>query len=290
MNAPQNFPDVATRKNTIGAILVDAGRLSLADAERVYEAQRQLGIPFGEAGMRLSVLSEDDIRFALARQFSYPCLVPDHSKVSRAVVAAYEPYSSAVESVRALRSQIRLRCLDGEVRQNVLTVLSPRRGEGRSWLAANLAVVFAQLGSRTLLIDADLRRPNQHQLFGLDNAKGLSSVISGRAAAEEAVQRIPGLDTLYLLPAGPTPPNPQELLARPQFHQFITRSATAFDVVIIDTPPAAEVADGFAVAKVAGAAVLLARRNRSPLAEVQSIATNVAQVGTTLVGTVLNEF
>ena len=98
-----------------------------------------------------------------------------------------------------------LRWFDAETGHKALAVVSPDAGEGRSFIAANLAVVFSQLGERTLLIDADLRNPSQHQLFRLPNKLGLSSILAGRAELEETVTRIPGLIDVSVMPAGATP-------------------------------------------------------------------------------------
>src|SRR6202030_2464775 len=99
--------------------------------------------------------------------------------VADEVIAAHGPQNSTVEPIRKLRSQLMIRWLNTAHRK-VLAITSPDRGEGRSWLAANLAVAFAQVGLRTLLIDADMRRPQQHRLFNVDNALGLSAFLTGR--------------------------------------------------------------------------------------------------------------
>jgi len=109
-----------------------------------------------------------------------------------------------------LRSQISLRWTHPKERKS-LVIASAGRGEGRSWLAANLATVFAQMGERVLLIDADLRHPRQHELFNLNNSVGLSALLTGRAGREIVVRIHPKL-RLFVLPAGLLPPNPQELL------------------------------------------------------------------------------
>ena len=128
-----------------------------------------------------------------------------------------------------------LRWFDKAELRQVLTVVGAERGEGRSYLAANLAIVFSQLGERTLLVDADLRTPRQHELFFLENKIGFSTVLSGRSR-EEAIVRIPDLAGLCVLPAGPMPPNPLELLNRLNFDEFMIQVKASFDVVIIDTP------------------------------------------------------
>lgn len=288
MNAPNNHGFNAAERS-IGAILVDAGRLKAGDAERIIKAQREQGLRFGDAAVKLGLLTEGDIQFALSRQFDYPYLQPGESKVSEKLVAAYDPFSPEVESLRALRSQLMLRWFDTAAERKALAIVSPEHRDGRSWIAANLAVVFSQLGERTLLIDADLRLPTQHQLFGLDNQSGLSSVLAGRGGPE-LVQRVPALLNLSVLTSGPTPPNPQELIARPLLGQLLQQFAGAFDVILIDTPAGAESADGQTLAVRSSGALMVSRRNVSRIAPLQAYARRLAHASAVVVGTVLNEY
>jgi receptor protein-tyrosine kinase len=276
-------------ERAIGAILVEAGTLTRVDVERILGEQQEKGTRFGDTGIELGLLRQEDIDFALSRQFDYPYLRRGESRVSETLVAAYEPAHPRVEALRALRSELMLRWFDQEPARKALAVMSEARGEGRSYIAANLAIVLSQLGGRTLLIDADLRKPSQHLLFGLENRIGLSTVLSGRAGSE-AVQRIPRLDNLSLLPAGVLPPNPQELLARPMFGQLLAQLRHHLDFIILDTPPATESADAQTVAVRAGAALMVVRKNAARLWRVQAISEGVARAKTTIVGAVLNDF
>jgi chain length determinant protein tyrosine kinase EpsG len=289
MSTPIVSPAQAHARRSIGAMLIDAGRLKLEDAERVLRLQRDQNLRFGDAALRLGVLTQADIDFALSQQFDFPYLLPGQSAVSEEVIAAYAPLAPQVESLRTLRSQLMLRWLDAEPEYKALAILSSARAEGRSFIAANLAVVFSQLGERTLLIDADLRNPRQHRLFGLDNAVGLSAVLSGRAGPE-AVQRVPLLPSLSVLPAGALPPNPQELLARPAFPALLKQLAEHLDVILIDTSAAGESADAQTVAVRAGAALIVARKNSARTWRVQGISDSVAQGRATIVGAVLNSY
>ena len=276
-------------ERTIGAILVGAGALTRQDVERILERQREEGGLFGDGGKALGLLEQRDIDFALSRQFDYPYLRRGESRVSESVLAAYEPASPQVEALRALRAELMLQWFNDDAAHKSLAVVSEARGDGRSHIAANLAVVLAQLGGRTLLIDADLRNASQHALFGLQNRIGLSAVLAGRAGAE-AVQRVPALGNLSLLPAGVPPPNPQELLARPTFGVLLEQLAVHLDFILIDTPPAAESADAQTVAARAGAALLVLRKNHSRLWRVQAIAESVARTRTAVLGAVLNDY
>ena len=272
---------------SIGAILIDSGRLTPEDAERVLRKQRDEGLRFGEAAIKLGLLKEEDIQFALSRQFDYPYLVPGESNVSAELVAAYQPFSRQVEALRALRSQLMLRWFNGAPNHRALAVVSPSRKEGRSYLAANLAVVFSQLGESTLLIDADLRNPRQHQLFGLSNKVGLSQMISGRAD-ESAIERVPAFMDISVLTAGSMPPNPQELLSRASFVNMLAGLSGRFDVIIVDTPAAEEGADAQTIAVRTGAALLIARENGSFIADLQDLSESLHHAATAVVGVVLN--
>lgn len=283
-----HHPGPVGGSRSIGAILVDTGRLSSEDAERILRLQRDQGKRFGDAAIELGLLGEEDIRFALSSQFDYPYLPVDDLSLSEELVAAYQPFSPIVEQLRVLRSQLMLRWFDAGERRKVLAIVSPGIGEGRSFIAANLAVVFSQLGENTLLIDADLRRPRQHALFKLGNGAGLSDILAGRVGSA-AIVRVPRLLGLSVLPAGAVPPNPQELLGRAAYLDLQHSLSKDFDVVIIDTSAAAEYADAQTVAKRAGAAVMIARQNRSSLADMAQLTQSLQQTGVTVVGAVLND-
>lgn len=271
----------------MGVILVDAGRLSPTDAERILQFQKERGARFGEAGMALGLLTDDDVRFALSVQFDYPYLARE-SNLSRELVAAYQPASSPVEQLRALRSQLMLRWFDTAAERKGLAIVSAGPREGRSYIAANLAIVFSQLGQRTLLIDADMRSPRQHVLFNLGKSAGLSDMLAGRAGPE-AVLGIAALQDLSVLPAGTLPPNPQELLGRQEFSKLLQSLGEDFDVIIIDTPPASECADAHTVAVRAGAALMVARQDRSSIPQMAQFTHGLREFGVTLVGSVLND-
>ena len=273
---------------SIGAILIDTGRLTAENAERILRMQKEQGKRFGDAAIELGLLSKDDIRFALASQFDYPYLPAGDNSLSQELVAAYTPFSPVVEQLRVLRSQLMLRWFDAEAQRKALAIVSPDNGEGRSFIAANLAIVFSQLGERTLLIDADLRTPRQHELFMLGNNAGLSDMLVGRIGAE-AVVRVPSLLGLSVLPAGAVPPNPQELLGCPAFVEALQSISGDFDVVIIDTPAAKDYADAQTIAVRAGAALMLIRKNWSSIPKTAQLTRNLQQSGAILVGSVLND-
>jgi receptor protein-tyrosine kinase len=245
---------------------------------------------FGEAAIQLQLISPEDVTFALARQFRYPILLRGANGVADDVVAAYGPQNELVEPIRALRSQLTIRWL-GVARRKVLAITSADRREGRSWLAANLAVAFAQVGLRTLLIDADMRNPQQHRLFNLDNSLGLSALLTGRAGPSSVCRVHPQL-RLFVLSAGSVPPNPQELLASAAFSVVLNRFAAQYEggLVVIDTPAAGETSDAQLIVAKAGSAVVLGRRNYSRHERLQGVMRDFRSTSAKIVGCVLNEY
>jgi protein-tyrosine kinase len=280
---------VRDRSRAIGAILVEQGRLRPDDVEQIQQFAGEHSIRFGDAALQLRMLTQSDIDLAIAQQFNYPILQRGGvSGVHDDVIAAYMPQSKTVESLRALRSQLGLRWISDPERK-IVAITSPGRSEGRSWLAANLATVFAQKGERTLLIDADMRHPRQHLLFNLNNSIGLSALLTGRAG-REIVARIHPQLRLFVLPAGILPPNPQELLCRPVFDVILALFAGQYDMIIIDTPAASEAADAQVLASRAGSAVVLARRNHTRHRELSATMEGLVQSGTNVIGSVINEY
>lgn len=275
--------------SSIGAILVRSGRLSVADAERVTRFSVERHLRFGDAAIELGLLTAADIELALSRQYDYPYLLPGASNISDEVIAAYEPFTARVEALRALRNQLMWRWFETGKERRALAVTGAESGDGRSYLTANLAVVFSQQHQRTLLIDADMRAPRQHELFGLENRAGLSTMLAGRSG-KEAIQRVPALVDLSVLTAGASPPNPSELLGLPAFGKLLQELAADYDVILIDTPPSVEYSDAQLIASRAGAAVLVTHQNHSHLKNMRELVGLLTDARVHLVGTVLNEY
>jgi protein-tyrosine kinase len=281
----------APRANrSIGAILMDSGVLTPEDAERILLFQKEHDIRFGEAAIRLGLLTEADIQYALSRQFSYAYLRASTEKksLSEELVAAYQPFSPRVEQLRAIRSQLMLRWFDKTEQRQVLTIVGTDPGVGRSYLAANLAIIFSQLGERTLLIDADMRNPRQHELFLLQNKVGLSTVLAGRSR-DEAIIRITDLAGLYVLPSGPIPPNPLELLSKMNLDEFLIHARASFDVVIIDTPSLSIGEDAAMIAARTGSVLAVARSGSTRVHAFNDMVQGLTESGVAVVGSVLND-
>lgn len=279
----------AGNRSSIGAILIDSGRLTQENTERILQLQTEENKRFGDVAIKLGLLAEEDIRFALSRQFDYLYLPESDASLSHELVVAYKPFSPAAEKLRGLRSQLMVRWFNAETRHNALAIVSPGMSEGRSFIAANLAIVFSQLGERTLLVDADLRNPRQHKLFKLGNNGGLSGMLAGRNGSE-VISRVAALRGLSVLPSGAVPPNPQELLGRSFFAELLQSLIRDFDIVILDTPASSEYAEAQMIAIGTGAALMLARKNHTAAEEISNLAYNLRQTHLNLVGSVLNDF
>jgi len=270
----------------LGRQLVEMGKIAEQDIARIVVNQHELGLPFGQAAVGLGLLSDEDLRRALAIQYAYPYVEVGGSSISSSVVTAHRPFDGQSEVFRSLRSQLNLRWFKD--RRKTLALLSPRRGTGVSTIAANLAVSFAQLGKRTLLIDANLRSPRQHELFGLKNTGGLSNVLTGRSAPSAELSAVAPFEHLSVLCAGPPPPNPQELLSRPTFSYLIETAPASFDVILIDASPLLDYSDALVVSALAAGSLLVTRRNATRIEDIERVKRQLLPTGAILVGTVLN--
>jgi chain length determinant protein tyrosine kinase EpsG len=273
----------------IGAILMDEGKLTASDAEQVLKRQRELGWRFGEAAIELNLITDTDLRQALSKQYEFPYLVSGPDGVAKELIAAWDPFHPVVEELRTVRTQLLIRWYNPGAGRRTLAIASPCAREGRSFIAANLAVSFSQLGQRTLLIDADFRAPRQQTIFNVPDRFGLSSALSGRADLSAAAP-VTGLTGLCVLPAGPLPPNPLELLSRANFGALLAKAAQEYDVVLIDTPPATEYADAQTIAFRAGDALLVSRKDQTRVADTERTVRDISDASARVVGTLMNAF
>lgn len=284
-----NLKEPVNTRGSIGDILVSRGLLKSADIPRVIERQKAQHEPFGASAVALKLVSQADLDAALATQFGYDYLQPGDNSISPEVVTAFKPFSVPAEEMRALRSQLLLRGFGTPEGRRILCVVSAQSQDGRSFVAANLAVAFAQQGQRTLLVDADFRKPRQDKLFRTPNSAGLAGILAGRVGTE-AVSPVASLPGLSVLSTGALPPNPQELISKPTFKQLLLNATRAFDVVLVDTPAAATASDAEIIAASTGASLIVARKNKSLLRATTALAQQLQQGGVVLVGSVLNQY
>ena len=270
----------------IGTLLRERCRLQDEEIERVAGYQRVSGLRFGEAAVALRLVQRKDVIAALAEQYQYPVGFVGRETIGE-LVAAADPFGEQADAFRELRT--RLLELTAEAPRGALAVVSPEPGDGKTYLAANLGVAFSQLAERTLVIDADLRTPRQHALLGTANDTGLSSVLAGFVEPGAAIQAVPGLPNLFLLPAGPVPPNPLELVQRSAMRVLVRDSLHSFEHVLIDTAAAARGADARVVAAHCGASLVVGRRDRSRMAPLEGLIESLTRSRVKVAGVVLNE-
>lgn len=278
--------DLGASERLIGAILVQLGALDASDIDMVLQEAEQSELRFGEAAVRLRLVDAATLRRGLAVQYAFPCLDTADPALRRRLPVAFRPDSPFAEALRSIRSRILDDWRAAPGRARTIAVVSLDAGDGRSFFAANLAVALAQMEERTLLIDADLRRPSQHETFGVKTGTGLAGILSGRSGFEQVMHFV-GLDNLSLLQAGPPVPNPQELLGRPRFRQMLDELEPGYGAIVIDTPPAATVSDAQLVARRAGAAILVARADATRQDRLLQLAAHLQRSGV-LVASIVN--
>lgn len=271
---------------TIGNLLVMTGRLNNDQVDQVVLAQKTLGKRFGDTAVSLGLIKERDLQAALSSQYGYTYLYPGEGNLSEELVAAYKPFSPQAEEIRKLRTELLLRWFNAG--HNVLAFTSPASKDGRSYLIANLAVAFAQMRKMTLLVDANMRTPRIHQMFNVSDSVGLSTILSGRASHYDGVNSVVALPGLYVLPAGPIPPNPLELLGRTALTTLLKSLTERYQVVLIDTPCASTSTDASIIAERAGGALVLVRKDVTRTNELKKITDVLAAARTPIVGTVMN--
>jgi len=208
----------------------------------------------------------------------------------KAMVTALEPDSSAIEAYRNIRTSLFFAPETENTRLLLVTSAGP--GDGKTTTASNLALVIAQSGKRVLLIDADFRRPRVHKIYGLDPAVGFSSVLQNSCSLEEAVQKsvhdLEIIENLDILPAGPTPPNPTELLESPLLPQLLADWKSRYDRVIIDTPPVLFVSDTSILSTLSDGVIIVVKSAKRTRAHAMRALKQIEKVKGRVIGGILN--
>ncbi len=197
-----------------------------------------------------------------------------------------QPKSQFAEAFRSLRTSLLLSTTGHPPKFIVLTSATP--SEGKTTAASNLAAILAQRDTRVLLIDGDLRRPNIHHRFGLNGKIGLTTVLTGATTLEESVQHVPEIPNLDILPSGPVPPFPTEMLSSGAMETILKRCGELYDYVVIDSPPILSVTDGVILARQADAVVLVVRHGKSSKHVVRRARDILLRSGAGITGIVLN--
>ena len=209
----------------------------------------------------------------------------DRSEIYHLAALLY-PRSPAAEAYRTLRTNVEFAAVDAPVRTLLVTSSIP--GEGKTTTAANLAVVFAQAGRRTLLIDADLRKPGVHKMFNLQNTQGLTSLLRSDEVDAVAVAQATEQENLAVITTGPLPPNPAELLGSKRMKVVLERLAAAVDLVIIDSPPLRAVTDAAILASITDGTIFVIDAGRTRRGAAVSGREALAKVGARVLGVTLN--
>lgn len=283
----------AVESRCIGDFVRQLRGLSDAQIAQIVAVQRQRRLRFGEAAVALSLASEQDVLWALSQQHTHPYPPARDDGGAAALhadlVMARDPFGRQAEHVRSLRSRLLAGALAPHPVRRALAVTSVGLGEGKSYFAANLAIALSQVGARTLLVDADLRRPRQHALFGLHNGHGLTNVLARRQAEGASILAVDGLPRLFVMPCGTLAPNPADLVQRATLQTLLQEMLAAFDHVIVDTPAACHGADAAVIADKAGAALIVARRHACRLAGMQALLHELSLRPVYMAGVLINE-
>ncbi|MBT9281092.1 MAG: CpsD/CapB family tyrosine-protein kinase [Hydrogenibacillus schlegelii] len=202
------------------------------------------------------------------------------------LVTLYDPRSPLSEAYRTVRTNLTFAAVDKPIQS--LMIGSALPGEGKSTTTSNLAVTFAQSGKKTLIVDADLRKPTLHYYFRAMDHVGLTNVLIGGATIEEAVQEtdVPGLS---LLTAGPIPPNPSELLASQAMRRLVTRLYERYDLVIFDSPPLLAVSDAQIISSFVDGVVLVIKAHATRREHVLKAKDLLTKANAHVLGVVLNQ-
>jgi|HubBroStandDraft_1064217.scaffolds.fasta_scaffold77335_2 protein-tyrosine kinase len=288
--------------------LIEHCDLSPEDVRRITETMHERNQDFCETALQLNLATRenvDDVMYRMRRSRGRESSVIDAAiriakgdstaltvrqgvaRLSSALTQARDADSARSEKIRALRTDLML-LNDSAQRGNVFALVSPGRGEGRSQLCAELAIAFAELGRRTLLVDADMRHPRQHMLFSAENQLGLAQSLShGEAPYLHGVQ---GLPDLVLLTAGTVPTNPLELVSGRNFERLITGLRRQHDFIVIDTPAVSQYADALQVATIAQRVLVVSRSEATSLQSLKEMLRRLTVTESRVLGAVINKF
>ena len=225
---PVRGDDGVVNDRLIGALLDAKAVLGADKVQQILDFAASKGLRFGEAAVALGLVSQDQVLHALSEQFGYAYASEERRQLMPELVGLNQPFSMQAEAFREIRSQLMARLYTGTQARPALAVVSPASGDGKTFFCANIAVSLAQVGGRTLVVDADLRGPRLHELFKIENKTGLSSVLVGHVAAD-VIQPVPDVANLFVMPVGIAPPNPLELIERPTFGALMRELAAKFD-------------------------------------------------------------
>lgn len=248
------------------------------------------GVSFLEAAAATGVVTREFLMTALSKRYNYPIIQSEGqlAAFSSELVIGHEPFGPAAEAIRSMRTSLVSSAVSQGIRSFVF--VGARDGQGTTFLAANLAVAFAQMSVNTLLVDANLRDPRCATVFGLDlNGPGLSDTLLHKQTDYPPIVRdvLPGLS---ILTSGGVPPNPQELLAGGDFLALSANLSRNFGIVIYDSPSAMDFGDVYVIASRIGAAVIVARSNDARFDDLRHVSEKLRANQCNVVGSIANNF
>ena len=292
-------PDPSSALVSDGRVAADApirdallriGLLTEDESTRVAEHQAATGLDFDQAALELGFVGTDELDRAREQLINSLALQQTPRRaVSAELIVLSDPVGAKAESIRLLRTQIIAQHI--KLGRRAVAFVAPMEGVGCSYLAANVAVALSQVGTKTLLVDGNLRSPRIDQLFGLSaSSPGLSSYLTLKAARPERVVHANVLPNLSVITAGPPVARPQELLSSARFRDGMNTLLREYDIAIFDTPAANSCADALTISGVIGYAIIVARRNRTFSADVATLAQQLSAARSAVLGSVLSEF
>ena len=266
------------------------GLLTDDEVVKVSEHQLARGLDFDQAALELGFIGADELDRARDQLINSLALQSDDRRdVSEELIVLSDPTGVKAEAIRLLRTQVIAQHI--KPGRRALTMIAPVAGAGCSYLTANLAAALSQIGTKTLLIDANMRDPRIDEIFGLDRAApGLSSYLSLQVPRPERVVHANVLPNLSVMTAGPAVQRPQELLSSTRFRDGMNMLLREYDIALFDTPPANTSADALTVAAAVGHCMIVARRNATFVADVATLAGQLRAARCAVIGSVLSEF
>ncbi|MDP5274705.1 CpsD/CapB family tyrosine-protein kinase [Chengkuizengella axinellae] len=205
----------------------------------------------------------------------------------RSMVTFFKPKIIVSEQYRSIRTNIQFNFNEQSKKSIVVTSSIPN--EGKSTTVANLAISFSQQGKSVLIVDADLRKPVLHNIFKISELNGLTNYLAGFYSSIEDIIYGTGVDNLSIVPCGPIPSNPAELLGSQNMKNFMEEALQKFDIVLIDTSPVLAVTDAQIVSNLCGGALLVVRSGKTDKSQVKKAKELLEQTGATIIGAVLNK-
>lgn len=235
---------------------------------------------------RLSSVEEVQTRLGLNILGALPHMVGGETPSVRGQKVQLDPMSDVAESYRTIRTAIYFGAPEGKTKRILVT--SPAPGDGKTTSASNLAIAMAQAGQRVLLMDCDFRKPMQHRIFGIEDGIGMTNVVAGQTSLGKAIKPT-STKGLYILPSGPTPQNPSEILNGQAFAQIVTRLEEKFDHIVFDSPPVMPVTDARILGAFCDLTVIVLRAQKSTRRLSEHAVNSMLSVGSRILGVIVND-